>query len=319
MSTARFLAGTTGKFTATLRDSAGSAIAYTGASDAGLQTLTLTLKDAETGAVVNSRSAQNVLGSNNVSVTSGGALTWHVQTADTAIQTAGNSAEDHIAEFTFTHFSSSELKTGKAIFTLRCTDYAPICTYDDVRLHMPGISTTDQQWVESMIEAFTARVEYETGRKLRRATVTETFSTVPGQRSLRVSRYPIEAVTSVKESSGGDFGDIDATDADAYEFLSAGDKGLITMQHRPFQSGAASVQVTYTGGLLRTDSGGATWAPPDLRTAAVRQIVYQIQRRNMLGVTGETVSGASVSILAEQDLLEDVRRVVDSFRPIGLY
>lgn len=319
MSTARFLAGTTGKFTATLRDAAGSAIAYTGASDAGLQTLTLTLKDAETGNTVNSRSAQNVLGANNVTVTSGGALTWSVQTADTSLVTSGNSAEDHVAQFTFTHYDGSELKTGKAIFTLRCTDYAPICTYDDVRLHMPGISATDQQWVESLIEAFSARVEYETSRKLRRATVTETFSTIPGQRSIRVSRYPIEAVTSVKESSGGDFSDITATDSDAYEFLSSGDKGLITMQHRAFQSGAASVQVTYTGGLLRTDAGGATWAPPDLRTAATRQVIYWIQRRNMLGVSGETVSGASVSILAEQDLLQDVQRVVESFRPIGLY
>lgn len=319
MSTARFTAGTTGKFTATLRDASGAAIGYTGAADAGLQSLILTVNNAETGATVNSRSAQNVLNSNNVAVTSGGALTWSIQTGDTDIVSVGSSSEDHVATFTFTHYDNAELKTGIATFVLRCTDYVPICTYDDIRLHMPGVSEADQQWVEMLIEAFTERVEYETDRKLRRAIVTETFSTIPGQRSIRVGRYPIEAVTSIKEALDGDFAAADFMDTDSYEILSGGDRGLITLRYRPFRSGAGSVQIVYTGGLLRTDSGGSTWAPYDLRNAAIRQVVYMIQRRNMLGVSGETISGASVSIIAEQDLLSDVRAVIEKYRPVGLF
>ena len=71
---------TTGRYTATLYDETGAVI-----DGAALTTLTLTLYDVATNAVINSRSSQNVLNENGVAVTSDGTLTWTIAKEDTVI------------------------------------------------------------------------------------------------------------------------------------------------------------------------------------------------------------------------------------------
>jgi hypothetical protein len=71
---------------------------------ASLDTLTLTLTDDLTGAVLNSRSAQNVLNVNNVTVSAQGAVSWEMTPADNAIvgSPVPDGGETHTAVFTWT-------------------------------------------------------------------------------------------------------------------------------------------------------------------------------------------------------------------------
>lgn len=94
-----------GIITALVTDENGIAI-----SSANLTTLTLTLYEKATKAIVNTRSAQNVLNANNVTVDTSGNLTWNMQSADNAIIGAAT-IESHVALFEWTW--SSGTKYGK--------------------------------------------------------------------------------------------------------------------------------------------------------------------------------------------------------------
>ena len=322
MSTARYIAGATGKFTGTLKDADGAAI-----SNANLLTLALTLKDGATGETINSRNNQNVLGAaggsgqNNVTVDSNGALTWSIQTGDTSIHTTGTASEDHIARFVWTFTSGGQTKTGSATHVLHCVDYVPFCTFDDVKQQLPEISDQDQDFIEMLIETFYARAEQETGRKfLIQTSTTEVFSARPGQMSLRLTRYPVSSITSVKQDSSGDFSSATAMSSDNYEIDTLGDEGVLRLRWNSFNGGPGSVQVVYVGGLIEKISGvnASTNVPWDLRMAAIRQVAYWYQRRSSLGLLSESIGGGSVSIKSEQDLLEDVRAVLNNYMPTTL-
>ena len=71
---------------------------------ASISTATLTLYslDSSTLAVINSRDAQNVKNTNNVTISSSGLLTWAVQPNDTIIANTTLSIERHRALFTIT-------------------------------------------------------------------------------------------------------------------------------------------------------------------------------------------------------------------------
>jgi hypothetical protein len=64
-----------------------------------LTSLTLTLYDQATGTVINSRSAQNALNANGVTVDANGNLAWAITPLDTPIVTATLALETHIALF----------------------------------------------------------------------------------------------------------------------------------------------------------------------------------------------------------------------------
>lgn len=86
------------KYTAYLTDETDTVIP---ASDLG--TMTLTLRDKATGTVINSRSAQNVLNANNVTVhASSGLVTWSIQSADVTPVNRNQPYAEHQAEFVVT-------------------------------------------------------------------------------------------------------------------------------------------------------------------------------------------------------------------------
>jgi hypothetical protein len=96
---------TTGRYTATLYDETGAVVDGT-----AMTTLTLSLYDKKTGATINSRSAQNALNANGVTVTSAGALTWTISTDDTVI-VGRQSRERHVALFIGTWSSGTKTFT----------------------------------------------------------------------------------------------------------------------------------------------------------------------------------------------------------------
>ena len=102
---------TTAQYTATLKDEAGVVI-----PSADLTTLTLTLYDEATGAIINSRDNQNVLNATGVSIDASGLLTWTMDPDDNAIvdtSLAPGRTELHVARFDFTWSGGG--KTGRRL------------------------------------------------------------------------------------------------------------------------------------------------------------------------------------------------------------
>jgi hypothetical protein len=198
-SIARYERGETAVFTATLRDKDGAAIAA-----ASLTSLSLTLTDAHSGGVVNSRNAQNVLNANNVTVNSSGGLVWTIQIADVAQQgTASVERAEHVAKFV----AVTSTETIEHIHRLYITATRGLTTYEDVELQLGEIAENDRLFVEQIIDGITARAEEYTGLRFQHATETQVFSPTTFRDSVRVRRYPIESVTSLKEDVDGVFGE----------------------------------------------------------------------------------------------------------------
>jgi hypothetical protein len=78
-----------------------------------------------------------------------------------------------------------------------------------------------------------------------------------------------------------------------------------------FISGPKSIKVTYTGGYL-TDDGIGT--PDDVRVAAIEQTKIIFDRREEFGLTGRSLEGGSVSLLAPTILPQSVTRLLDDYR-----
>ena len=98
---------TTQLYTATFYDETGAVIPV-----ASLNTLVLTLYDSVTLVAINSRTQQNILNANNVTVTSSGLLTWTMQPADNPILNTSLAQELHIALFEWTYTGGTS-KAGK--------------------------------------------------------------------------------------------------------------------------------------------------------------------------------------------------------------
>ena len=108
----KILEKTSPKITATIQDEDG-----TGIPAASLDTLTLTLYnlDDSSNTIINSRTAQDVLNTNNVTVDSSGNLVWLVQPLDTII-VGSKGVEKHRVVFEWTY--SSGTKNGKYIIDM---------------------------------------------------------------------------------------------------------------------------------------------------------------------------------------------------------
>lgn len=67
-----------------------------------LSTARLTLIDMETSRVINSRTNQNVLNANDVTITELGRVTWEMTAADNALVRTNQQLERHRGRFSFT-------------------------------------------------------------------------------------------------------------------------------------------------------------------------------------------------------------------------
>lgn len=87
----------TALYSFSIKDETGVAI-----PGASLTALTLTLRMVPSGAIVNTRNAQNVLNLNDVTVDGAGLVTWIIRIEDVTIQNDTLDTEVHRALFVFT-------------------------------------------------------------------------------------------------------------------------------------------------------------------------------------------------------------------------
>ena len=306
MSFARYQANTTGLFSGTLLDEAGAAIPL-----ANINSLTLTLRDAMTGNIINSRSSQNVLNANNVTVNNTtGAVNWSIQVADTAPASTATAYREHVAEFTCTYETTKVLKF---IHRMRINSFLSLATVEDIETFIGVIDATEQPLIEMLLEQFSARAEAECDRKfLRVVDQVEYVSPKDNCNKIRVKHYPIEAVSEILESPNGDWAS--ATPYLSTDYGLIANEGLIKLRDLNFTLGEQTVRVTYTGGLAR-EAGGV---PMDLRFACVRQVVFWLQRKRQLAVGTISIARGGKEVIDPDamDLLPDVARVLSLYRPI---
>lgn len=307
MSFARYQAYTTGLFSGTLLDEDGDAIPL-----ANINSLTLTLRDTMTGSAINSRSAQNVLNSNNVTVNNTtGAVNWSIQVGDTTPASTLTTYREHVAEFTCTYETTKVLKF---IHRMRIITSLSLATVEDVETYIGVIDATEQPLIEMMLEQFTARAEAECDRKFMRvANEVEYFSPDGQSNRFRVKRYPIESISEVIESPTGEWANATAFDAIDYGYIAR--EGLIKIRNNLPEQGDQTLRITYTGGLAR-EAGGV---PLDLRMACVRQCVFWLMRKRQLGVNTVSIARGGKEVIDPEmlDLLTDVTRVLNLYR--GIY
>ena len=159
-----------------------------------------------------------------------------------------------------------------------------------------------------MIKALTDRIERYTGRKFSYlAGAVEVFSPGRKRSELAVGRFPLLSVTSVHESTDGDFDSSALLETDDY-FVNTTEGRVELRGGSQFVGGPGSVQVVYTAGY--EDIG---FVPMDLRMAATQQVAYSYQRRSSGGITSESVNGMSVTRFVE-DLLPQLKQAIDKYQ-----
>lgn len=100
-------------YSAQLVDELGANIAL-----ASIATITLTLYDEYSGAIINGRNGQDIKNANNVTISSTGAVSWTLQPADNTVVHDSFDTETHVALFQGT-YGSGGLKSLKHEFRFR--------------------------------------------------------------------------------------------------------------------------------------------------------------------------------------------------------
>lgn len=103
-----------------LKDPAGAAL-----PGASLTTLVVTLYDRDTGAILNSRNAQDVLNVNGGAVDSAGRLTLQLTPSDTAIVEAAARSQRAAALFVFTWAGGTKTGSHELYFTVVNQEHRP--------------------------------------------------------------------------------------------------------------------------------------------------------------------------------------------------
>ena len=168
------------------------------------------------------------------------------------------------------------------------------CTKAEVvtRLNL-GADTSFDSIIDQLVLGVATMMENEAGRQLRQDTGIVEYHT-GGTELIQVSVSPLKTTgtVTIRESDSYDW-----TTAGAYEELTVNEDFIYRPGELPGTSGIirrldqfwlgdertlpGAIKITYTGGYVEADS---QWdMPEDLKTAAIAQICYEIERRKNTG------------------------------------
>ena len=157
---------------------------------------------------------------------------------------------------------------------------------------------------------------------LERGDLTELIS-VPDRRTQMIvlARWPVVEITEVKEAVYGAFDDADALTVNEDYQLDAAAGALYRIGF--WMTGRLTVRVEYTGGYTPPTEylaggyeagAGEVQLPANISECAIQQASFYFQRRKSLGLTGESVQGASISTYAQDKLLPNVAETMKAYR-----
>lgn len=196
-----------------------------------------------------------------------------------------------------------------------------LCAVADIKLRL-GIATDDTEHdalLASIIAGVTGMIEDYCGRPLIQtaADVTEYYTGCG--RYLQVNRYPIIAITEIKEALDYDWDAATAMVADSdYRLVADGHKGVLYRLWSTWSNLPDAVRVVYRGGYCpagSTPAEGEHAVAPGLQEAAIILAVHWFQHRHDLGLVNVSFLGGAAAHASKQlkamaeELIEPHRRV----------
>jgi len=193
-----------------------------------------------------------------------------------------------------------------------------ICTLSDVKARLGETDTENDTVLTRIILGIEKLFAAYCKRELlaNAADITEYYAGCGPHLALR--RYPIIAVTSIKQALAYDFDSFDAlTENTHYRLVNDGRDGIIYRMYTDWFNMPDSIQVVYRGGYCaagQTPGEGETAMPADLREAAIEQATFLWKRKDDIGLSAVGFEGGSVSKFSAVELLPMVRQILDNYR-----
>jgi hypothetical protein len=193
-----------------------------------------------------------------------------------------------------------------------------LCTLSDIRLRLglPESNTENDALFTQLISSITSIFESYTGRDLILNVNDVTEYLEGGSPWIRLKRYPVVSITSIKESLDFDFASADSLVVnDDYRLRPL--TGLVLRQGPDWIGGIDAVEVKYKGGYCAagvTPQAGEFGLPADLREAAISQAVFFFKRKDDIGLSGVSFEGGSFNKLANYELLPLVKQTLDQYK-----
>jgi hypothetical protein len=197
-----------------------------------------------------------------------------------------------------------------------------ICTLADVKDRLGETKTDYDITINRIILGLEAIFGNETGRDLivNAADVTEHYTGCGPL--LQVKRYPVVAVTSIKEAYDYDFASVTALIADTdYRIIGSGKSGIVHRMYAHWAQVRDTIQIIYRGGYCsagQSPGSGEFALPDDLREAAIQQASFIFKRRDDIGLSGVGFEGGSINKFSAMTLLPMVHDVLQKYRRPGL-
>jgi len=214
--------------------------------------------------------------------------------------------------------AADEDTTASAVL-LADTATGRLCTLADVKDRL-GIEKTEFDDILNMIiTSLESIFNNYTHRHLivTPAAVTE-FYTGSGDDYLQLKRYPLVAITSIKESLAYNFDDATALTADTnYRLINNGFKGIIHKRYSRWPAAPDCIQIIYRGGYCSAGQSPADdeySLPADIRDAAIMQASLLFKRRDDINISSQGFQGGSTKneplklLPFVRDILKDYRR-----------
>ena len=196
-----------------------------------------------------------------------------------------------------------------------------ICTLADVKERLAISDNPDYDlMLTRIIRNLEAVFNGFTHRKLILNSADETVYLTGGEKRIILPRYPIVAITSIKQATDYDFASADALTAnDAYRAIN--ERGIIYRVGTVWLTVEDGIQVIYRGGYVaagQTPGTGETAIPDDLREAAIEQTSFIFKRRDDIGLSGVGYDGGSISKFSAMKLLPLVEETLKHYRRSSL-
>lgn len=217
--------------------------------------------------------------------------------------------------------AAGEDTTANAVLTAD-SSAGRVCTLADVKERF-GIDKTDYDLaINRIIVGLEALFDSHTNRKLivNSADVTECYKGLGTL--LQVSRYPIVAITSIKEALDFNFASATALVADTdYRQTANGKRGILYRIYTNWSQVPDSIQIIYRGGYCaagQTPGQNEVALPADLREAAIEQASFIFKRRDDIGLSGVGFEGGSINKFSAMKLLPMVEEILKKYRRLSL-
>lgn len=192
-----------------------------------------------------------------------------------------------------------------------------LCTLLDIKTRL-GLGDDHDDTINSIITGIAAVFASHCQRPLL-VTAEDVTEQVTGYgHMLRIKRFPIVSITSIKESWTYEFDDADALTVNTeYLVLNGGLNGVLQRRYGAWPCIEESVQVIYRGGYCAagvTPTGDEVALPDNLREAAVLQCCFIFQRRDDIGLAATSFDGGSIQKFSAVKLLPLVEQILTAYR-----